>query len=186
MKHLLLLVLFFALHSMAAAQVIGDFTLTDIRNDEAVSLADYSDQKAVVVFFVSMECPYDGYYEERMRDIVMDYRDKEVQLLFVNSLPGESADALRSQVADWPGPYLDDPQQVVMRLLGATKTPEAFILIPVNGGFRKLYQGAIDNNPQVASDVKKPYLRENLNNVLAGEPLTYADVLPVGCRIRTP
>lgn len=169
-----------------AGQVIGDFTLTDIRNGNEVSLNDYSTNRAVVVIFTSQNCPYDNYYLDRLKQLSTDFEDRNVGILYVNSIPSESAEELKSSVAEWPAPYLSDKQQVVMKLLGVSKTPESIILIPVNGGFRKIYQGAIDNNPQVATDVKKAYLRENLVNVLEGQPLTYANVLPVGCRIRTP
>lgn len=186
MKRFIWAMLFLSSSLTVMGQVIGDFSLTDVRNEEEVSLASFSDKKAVVVIFTSLTCPFDQYYQERLADIATNYNNSEIQVLFINSIPSESVDQLKSEVSTLNAPYLADKQQVVMRLLDASKSPEAIILIPVNGGFRKLYQGAIDNNPQVATDVKKPYLIENLKDLLAGEPLTYGDVLPVGCRIRTP
>ena len=184
MKELLLFTLLVFLSISARTQVIGDFSLTDIQNDQKISLSDFTSKKAVVVIFTSTSCPFDNYYSERMKELARDYSQRNVQVLFVNSSPGETPKP--GEISGLNAPYLDDRQQVVMRLLNASKTPEAFILIPVNGGFRKIYQGAIDNNPQVAEDVKKPYLRQNLDDILSGESLTYADVIPVGCRIRTP
>ncbi len=160
--------------------------MTDVRNSAEVSLASFSNKKAVVVIFTSMSCTFDLYYQTRLADMATNYNNTDIQILFVNSIPSEPVSQLKSDVAEWDAPYLADKQQVVMRLLNASKSPEAVILIPVNGGFRKIYQGAIDNNPQVPADVKKPYLIQNLKDLLAGESLTYGDVLPVGCRIRTP
>ncbi len=185
MKYLIIYLLAL-MPGFSSAQVIGDFTLTDVRNGNDVTLSAFTNSKAVVVIFTNTKCPYDEYYSGRMRSLVADYRNRDVQLLFINSSPEESPEDLKNHGDLLGAPYLDDRQQVVMRLLDAGKSPEAFILIPVNGGFRKLYQGAIDNNPQVATDVKKPYLRQNLDNVLSGESLTYANIPPVGCRIRIP
>jgi peroxiredoxin len=168
------------------AQVIGDFSLPDVKSGKDISLASYAGKKAVVVIFTSLECPFDQYYVSRIDQFINKFSSKGVQVLLVNSIPSETGADLKGRIPAWKAPYLTDKQQVVMRLLNASKSPEAFILVPVKGGFRKLYQGAIDNNPQVENDVKKPYLEQNLTDILAGDPMTYADILPVGCRIRTP
>lgn len=168
------------------AQVIGDFSLTDVKTGSEISLSSYSDKKAVVIFFTSINCPFDKYYINRIGQFIKNFSQKGVQVLMVNSIPSESPEDMKKESVNYGAPYLIDRQQVVMKLLGASKSPEAIILVPVNGGFRKRYQGAIDNNPQVESDVKKAYLIQNLNDLLSGNPKTYADILPVGCRIRTP
>lgn len=170
----------------AHAQVIGDFSLTDVRTGNEISLSSYSDKKAVVIFFTSINCPFDKYYVNRIGQFINNFSQKGVQVLMVNSIPSESLEDMKAGSLNYEAPYLADRQQVVMKLLGASKSPEAIILVPVNGGFRNRYQGAIDNNPQVESDVKKAYLIQNLNDILTGNPKTYADILPVGCRIRTP
>jgi hypothetical protein len=47
-----------------------------------------------------------------------------------------------------------------------------------------VYSGAIDDNPQVAKDVKQTFLKDALTKVLAGEKIETVSQRAVGCTIR--
>jgi hypothetical protein len=67
--------------------------------------------------------------------------------------------------------------------LDAKKTPEVFLLKPTAGKFMVFYAGALDDNPQVGTDVKQDYLKNNIDKLLAGQ-LSDENVRAVGCSVR--
>jgi hypothetical protein len=81
-------------------------------------------------------------------------------------------------------PYLADKEQNTMNKFGIRKSPTAVILKPVNNAFSIYYIGQIDNNPQVAVDVKEAYLLENLQSLMANKPPVHSNNQPIGCTIR--
>ncbi|MFD2721535.1 redoxin domain-containing protein [Hymenobacter monticola] len=161
---------------------VADFTLKTAANAD-VSLKSYAGNKAVVVVFLNPACAFSRLYQERLASLSSSYRSKGVQFLFVNvpiflDAPGTAA----------PGevelPTLADPSQQVDNLLGITKTEEAVVLQPVAGGFAIRYRGAIDDNPQVAGSVQQYYLKQALDNVLAGRPVGGEAKRATGCLIK--
>ena len=158
------------------------FTLKTAAYTE-VDLKSYAGNKAVVVVFLNPACAFSRLYQERLASLSSNYRSRGVQFLFINApinldAPGTAA----------PGevelPTLTDASQQVSSLLGVTKTAEAVVLEPVSGGFAVRYRGAIDDNPQVASSVQQSYLKQALDNVLAGRPVGVADKRAAGCLIK--
>lgn len=166
------------------AQSITNFTLPNANNGESVSLNKYSGSLAVVVFFTSNECPYDNYYKTRIKQLIDLY--PKVQFLLINSNddPQESIEKMAIHFTDLNIPYLADKDQKVMELFGAKKTPEAFLLKPIGGKFVLLYSGAIDDNPQVATDTKQNYLREAIEKVITGQQVDVITNRATGCTIR--
>ena len=183
-KILILFVFFITFDSLAQ---VKDFSLVDVRNNSTVNLSDFASKKAVVILFTSNVCPYAVYYEGRITQLVADYASKNVQFLLINSHkePKESNEEMANKVSTWgiDVPYLADKTQKVMQQLGARKSPEVFLLRSNNNGFSVFYKGAIDNNPQVANDVKNQYLKKNLEALLSGQsPISSSR--PVGCIIK--
>lgn len=168
-------------------QVIENITLKDVKTGKDVSLSDFSNKNAIVVIFTSNVCPYAVYYEGRITQLINDYKDKGVQFLLINSHQEvkESADEMKNKITTWGlnVPYLADKEQNAMAAFSARKSPEAFILKPQGNKFSIYYNGAIDNNPQVASDVKNRYLKENIENLLQGKAAVSGG-RPIGCMIR--
>ena len=186
-----LFVVLATLHCLTNAQAqqeIADFTLTNAVDGKAVSLSDYTGNKAVTVVFTSNDCAYSIYYENRIKTIAQEYRSKGVAFLLVNAhtTSDESVEkmAQKAREVGYTMPYLADKDQKVMKLFGAKKSPEVFLLSVRRGKFVLYYRGAIDNNPQVENDVKLSYLRESINNLLANKNNPYGQQRPTGCVIR--
>jgi len=161
---------------------VADFTLKTAANAD-VSLKSYAGNKAVVVVFLNPACAFSRLYQERLASLSNGYRSRGVQFLFIN-VP-INLDAPGTAV---PGevelPTLTDASQQVSNLLGVSKTAEAVVLQPEGGSFAIRYRGAIDDNPQVAANVKEPYLRQVLDNVLAGRPAGVEGKRAAGCLIK--
>ena len=161
---------------------VADFTLKTAANAD-ITLKSYASNKAIVVVFLNPSCAFSRLYQERLASLSSSYRGRGVQFLFINvpinlDAPGTAA----------PGevelPTLTDASQQVSTLLGVNKTAEAIVLEPTGSGFAIRYRGAIDDNPQVASNVQQPYLKQVLDNVLAGRPAGVADKRAAGCLIK--
>ncbi|MDQ2769279.1 MAG: redoxin domain-containing protein [Bacteroidota bacterium] len=166
----------------AQTGTITDFTLKTATNAD-VALKSYAKNKAVVVVFLNPACAFSRLYQERLASLSSSFRSKGVEFLFINTpinldAPGTAA----------PGevelPTLTDASQKVADMLGVSKTAEAVVLEPSGNGFAIRYRGAIDDNPQVAGSVQQAYLKQVLENVLAGRPAGVADKRAAGCLIK--
>ncbi len=170
---------------------IGDqaipFTLPGV-DDKTHSLSDYADKEAVVVIFSCNHCPYVRAWEDRMVQIQADYADKGVQLIAINAndatkYPDDSFPKMKERAREkgFNFPYLYDETQEVARAYGAERTPEVF-LFDKNGTLR--YHGAIDDNYENPNAVRRHYLREALDAVLAGQTPAITETPPVGCTVK--
>jgi peroxiredoxin len=179
--------IFILLASTASAQLVQNFSLTNVTNGKTVTLSDYTAYAGVVIIFTTNTCPYDGYYLNRIREIGESYKEK-VPVLLVNSDtdPAESINQMKnySDQCKLPMPYLADKEQKVFAQFNPRKSPECFILQNNGGKFLIIYRGAIDDNAQTALEVDHAYLKEGIDKMLAKKKIDVADVRPVGCSIR--
>lgn len=187
----ILFLLFGSFYQWSYGQTIENFTLVNTVDDSKVSLNHFSNKKGIVVIFTSDFCPYSKLYEERIDDLVKEFSEKDIQFILINpNNPLASQDdsvekmAKNAREKGYRFPYLADKDQKVANIFGATKTPEAFLLKPSKSSFKIVYSGAIDDNPQVASDTDQDYLKEAINNLLRGRPIQPNHQRPTGCMIR--
>jgi len=153
-------------------------------DDKQHGLDDYKSAKVVVAVFTCNHCPVAQQYEDRLIQLQKDYQDKGVQViaLCVNTGDEDSLAAMkeRATAKEFNFPYLSDPTQAAGRLYGAQKTPEAFVL---DGNRKVVYMGAIDDSWADATTVKKPYLRNAIDAVLAGRTPDVQEMRATGCGI---
>jgi hypothetical protein len=185
MKKILVVILLSAALISNAQTEIKDFSLTNVKSGKTVSLANYKSAIGIAVVFTSHECPFDNYYKDRLKGLVNSYSGK-IQFLFINS--NQEAEENVAQMAihysDLDIPYLSDKDQVAMGVFGARKSPEVFLLSTTNGKFTVVYSGAIDDNPQAASDAKQNFLKDAFDKLIAGQKIEPATQRAVGCTIR--
>lgn len=179
--------LFLSISTTLYAQVVQDFSLTNVADGKVISLNSYPSCSGIVVIFTSNACPYDGYYTERIRGLVEGYQGK-IQFLLINSYTedAETEDKMKSAYSGWkiPAPYLSDKDQKAMECLSAKKSPEALLLKPGNAGYTIVYRGPIDDNPQLASAVTSLYLKKSIDQLLGGQPIDQTALRFAGCTIR--
>lgn len=171
----------------APAQAVKNFALTNVINNEVVSLQSFPACEGILLIFTSNTCPYDAYYRDRIKDLAQTYRDRvPVLLINAHSDSGESPAAMRAtaKALGLTVPYLADKDQKVMTMLNVRKTPEALLLKNVNGSFTIVYRGAIDDNAQVEADVRHHYLRDAIDIMLANQKIQTPEVRPVGCNLK--
>ncbi len=156
-------------------------------DDQTHSLADYKKAKLVVLVFTCNHCPVAQVYEDRLIALQKDYASKGAQVVAVsvNSVkvqPQDSFDLMkkRAEEKEFPFPYLYDPTQQMGRDYGAAVTPQVFVLDKERN---IAYMGGIDDNNN-AGEVKEHWLRDALDELLAGKPAAKAETKARGCSIK--
>lgn len=169
------------------AQEVKNFQLVNVVNNQTVSLDSYPSCEGMVLIFTSNSCPYDEYYRQRIAALSQAFPDR-VPVLLVNSHtePAESSEKMveKAQQLKLGVPYLADKDQALMTNLNVRKSPEAFLLKNQNGKFTVVYRGAIDDNAQVAADVRHHYLRDAIDIMLNNQRIQTPEVRPVGCNLK--
>jgi peroxiredoxin len=142
---------------------------------------------ASVVVFTCNHCPYALAWHARINAVAGDYAARGVQVVQVNPndaerYPRDSLDAMRERVSrgDFATPYLRDEQQELARAWDARVTPDVFVVGP-DGAL--LYRGAPDGDHGDESQ-DAGWLREALDDVLAGRPVRVPATEPKGCSVK--
>ncbi len=180
------ILLFFSL-LVASAALAGEpvkaenFTLPDC-NGVKHALMDFNNSKAVVLMFIATQCPVSNGYNTRMASLYHDYKDKNVMFIGINSNKQESVDEIRQHAKDHGFEFtiLKDDKNIVADKFGATVTPEIFVLNP---SLDVLYHGRIDDSRR-ESDVTSHDLRNALDEILAGKPVSVSTTKAFGCTIK--
>jgi thiol-disulfide isomerase/thioredoxin len=160
---------------------VENFTLEDY-NGAKHSLSDYGNSKAVVLMFIATQCPVSNSYNDRMNSLYKDYSDKQVSFVAINSNKAESIEDIKSHAKEkgFKFPVLKDWNNVVANKLGATVTPEIYVLNP---GLEILYHGRIDNSSKV-DKVTSNDLRNVLDEILNSKPIAVRSTKAFGCTIK--
>jgi len=161
------------------------------------TLSNFSDARILVVAFTCNHCPTAQYYQERIKQIVTDYKSKGVALVAI--MPNDPTSVrldelgwtdlgdsfaemkLRAKEIQFNFPYLYDGEtEEVSSAYGPVATPHVFVF----DAERKLrYAGAIDNSERI-QHVTKNYLRNALDSLLAGKEPPVAQTKAIGCSIK--
>ena len=173
-----------------------DFNLRGV-DGKRYSLRDFKRAKILVVVFTCNHCPTAQYYEERIKQIVADYKPKGVALVAISPNDPQSVrlDELgytdlsdsfaemkvRAQHRKFNFPYLyDGDKEEASRAYGPVATPHAFV-------FDKdrilRYVGRIDDSER-PEYVKTRDLGDALDALLAGRDPQLKETKSFGCSIK--
>ena len=160
-------------------------------------LRNFAKAKVLVVVFTCNHCPTAQAYEERIKQLVNDYRGKGVTLVAISPNDNKSVrldelgytdlgDSLaemkiRARHKQFNFPYLyDGDLQTVSRAYGPQATPHAFVF----DAARKLqYVGRIDDSEREGF-VKTRDLRDALDAMLAGSEVANKQTRSFGCSVK--
>lgn len=171
-------------HRQASAEDMKkaeNFTLNDL-DGKAHSLEQYKDAKAIVLIWISTECPVSNDYNTRMAALYEQYKEKEVVFLGINSNKAESIDEIKAH-ADKNNlrfTILKDPGNAIADKFAASFTPEAYVL---NGNLELLYHGRIDDSRR-ESGITKRDLSAALDEILEGKNVSVSKTKAFGCTIK--
>ncbi|MDP2819805.1 MAG: thioredoxin family protein [Polaromonas sp.] len=180
-----------AFAAATVGQAAPDFSTTDT-SGKTRKLSDFKG-KLVVLEWTNPGCPFvQKHYRGNMQSLQKEFTGKGVVWLAVNSTETGSGDYLVPlKLASWmtekqalPSATLMDESGKIGQLYGARTTPHMYIVSPQG---RLVYAGAIDSiaSAQV-DDIKTAtnYVRQGLNEALAGKPLSVASSRAYGCSIK--
>jgi thiol-disulfide isomerase/thioredoxin len=163
---------------------IEPFTLTSADGKE-FTLAGVKDKKAVVVVFLSFECPVSASYSALLAELAGKY-GKDVAFVGINASDEGTPAEIARQASEYklPFPVLKDPKLHAALAFKAKVVPEAFVL---DHNLVLRYRGRIDNTwaarlkryPRTTSHD----LRQALDDLLAGKPVATPTTRAVGCSI---
>jgi peroxiredoxin len=166
----------------AIGTVIDDFTLPDADGKDHALKSMMSNAKGAVILFVATKCPVSNAYNERMEKLYEDYKAKGIVVIGINANNTEPAAEVKSHAADKGLKFAilkDDGNKIADRL-GATRTPEAYVL---DASMKLVYHGRIDNSQKIEG-ITSNDLREALDELLAGKAITKTGGAAFGCTIK--
>jgi len=170
-----------------------DFHLPAV-DGKSYRLQDFASSKLLAVIFTSIHCPTAQLYENRIKQLVTDYKDKGVAFVAIQPNNPKAVHLselgytdmgdsfaemkIRAQHRKFNFPFLNDGDtQGVARKYGPVATPHVFIF----DKDRKLrYQGRVDSSQRNAPD-KTEDARNALEALLAGKPVPVENTPSVGC-----
>lgn len=154
-------------------------------DDAAHSLSDLSRYDVVVVAVTCNHCPIAIEYYDRMKQFAAKHSAPSGRAVLVaisvSDLPTDQLPRMKemSQREQFNFMYLHDPSQLSAKQLGATVTPQFFVLDKK----RSLrYRGAWDNNinPQQATE---RYVEDAVTDLLSGRDVAVPETRAKGCSI---
>ena len=151
-------------------------------------LMTIADRTATVIIFTLPDCPIANAYAPEINRLVADYSARGVAFYLAHVDRDLTAAAARQHAKDFglQCPVLLDSQHALVKALGATQTPQAFLLGPDG---KPRYQGRINNlyadYGQRRQSVTQHDLRHALDAVLAGKPVSQPVTEVIGCHIQT-
>ncbi len=182
--------------TLALGSQAPDFDLSGV-DGRNWKLKDFQQAKLLVVVFTCNHCPTAQYYEERLKQIVADYKTKGGAAVAI--MPNDPRSVrldelgwtdlsdsieemkLRAEERHFNFPYLyDGDTEAASRRYGPVVTPHVFVF----DSARKLrYAGAIDDSERV-QHVTKNYLRDALDALLAGQEPPVTKTKVAGCSVK--
>lgn len=183
----------FSLLSTAAVAIapqdrVENFRLLDNHGDSH-ELYYYDDMKAVVVMVQGNGCPIVRNSMPAFKKLRDEYADKGVQFFLINSNLQDNRKSVAREAEEfgYDIPVLIDDTQIIGESMDLVRTGEVFVLDPQT--WSVTYHGAVDDRLDYETQkaaAGKHYLKDAIDNMLAGEPVAVASTDPLGCLINFP
>ena len=166
---------------------LEDVKMMDI-SGKKVSLGQAKGENGLLVIFSSNTCPWVIKWEDRYVKLAKKYQSKGVGMIALNSNETtfgsvDSMDKMKEHAKDkgYNFYYAMDNGAKLAREFGATRTPHVYLF---NAENQLVYRGAIDDNAKNKKKVKKPYVADAIDAMLAGNTIKYASTKALGCGIK--
>jgi peroxiredoxin len=171
----------------AVGEKAEDFLLKNV-DGRMIGLTDFPDAKGYIIVFTCNHCPYAQLYEQRIIGLHRKFNPKGFPVIAINPndpdiVPDDSFEEMvkRAAAKRYPFVYLFDATQSVYQKFGANRTPHVFVL---NKEKVVRYIGAIDDNPETPSSVRKKYVENAVEAMLRGEKPNPNLTRAIGCTIK--
>ncbi len=145
--------------------------------------------RATVWLFIAHDCPICNSYAPEVHRLATEYITRGIAFNIVYAEPGLERAALLQHAAEHAesGALFSGGDGTLARACGVTTTPEAAV---IDARGQLLYRGRIDNRytspGHERTVVTEHDLREALEAVIAGHPVSHPRTAAVGCALATP
>ncbi|MEO5917808.1 MAG: redoxin family protein [Luteolibacter sp.] len=142
--------------------------------------------KATVLIFLSTTCPICNKYAPEITRLAKTYTAHGISFLLVQIEKDLSPEGARKHANDFnlPSPVILDPGHRLANITGCTSTPQVAV---VSSDRIVVYRGCIDDRFfQLGKDSINPkhsFLRQALDEILAGKPVSEPTTPAIGCVI---
>lgn len=149
------------------------------------STSDFKDKEFLLIAITCNECPVSQSYEHRLIEFAKKYGNRAAVVgINVNEGDDESLAKMKERAKNegFNFVYLRDESQRIGRALGASVTPQFFLM---NKARKIVYTGAFDDHIDERK-VKEKYLESAMDSLLKGEKPAKAETRPEGCSVIYP
>jgi hypothetical protein len=164
----------------------ADASMKDV-SGKTISLQQAKKENGLLVMFSCNTCPVVIANQSRTKQICKYATDNKIGVTVINSNEGgrndgESFESMQSYASQqsYQWFYVLDKNDVLADAFGASRTPECFLFDKNN---KLIYHGAIDDSPGDISSVKHSYLKQAIDEMIAGKNITVKESRSVGCSI---
>lgn len=166
-----------------------DFTLPDTVSGKVLSLQLLKSDKATVIMFICNHCPFVKHIRKELAALARNYQPKGISFIAISSndienYPDDSPEkmALEAKAAGYTFPYLYDETQTVAKAYDAACTPDFYIF---DKTLTCVYRGQLDDSrPGNSIPVTGKDIREALDAILTGRPVSKDQKPSIGCNIK--
>jgi len=165
-----------------------DFQLKDARGVPH-SRDEWQHKRAVVMFFVSTECPISNRYAPTINRMAHEYAVKDVAFYLVQSDPDLTSQAAEQHAREFAIsiPVLMDPTQLLAAKMDVSVTPTAVVL---NSSGEIKYRGRVDDRNvdlgKYRDTPKREDLKIALDEMLSGKTVSESETKVIGCYLPPP
>ncbi|MEO1558985.1 MAG: thioredoxin family protein [Cyanobacteria bacterium J06632_19] len=166
-----------------------DFQLPDVVSGETISLATFTDKKAILVMFICRHCPFVKHVQQELAQLGKDYLPSGLGIVAISAndvknYPDDAPDLLKEMATelDFKFPLCYDESQETAKIYTAACTPDFFLF---DGEQKLFYRGQLDDSrPSNGKPVTGEDLRSAIDAVLASKSLTESQKPSIGCNIK--
>jgi hypothetical protein len=176
---------FFAVVARADTVVLSQVRDLDGRRLPALPLGSGT----LVLVFTATDCPISNRYAPELRRLRRKFAGRGVSFRLVYADPAETTEAIRTHLRAFGHgeDALRDPGHEIVRLTGATVTPEVAVLTASRGGSGLVYRGRIDDRAvdlgRIRPAPRVHDLEEVLDALVAGRVVDARTTPAIGCFI---
>jgi thiol-disulfide isomerase/thioredoxin len=165
------------------------FELPEPLTGKTRTLNELKSGKATVVVFICNHCPFVVHIISELVNVGKAYIPQGVSFIMINSndvanYPDDSPDKMVDFIRkyDFPFPYLFDETQEVAKAYDAACTPDFNVF---DGDMKCVYRGQFDDaRPGNSEPVTGADLRDTLDAILQGSPVSAEQKPSIGCNIK--
>ena len=173
--------------TLALGAKAPDFSLP-ATDGKIYTLDSFKNFPTLVLFFTCNHCPYVIGSDEVTRKTALEFANKGVQFVAINSnsketYPTDSFEHMveRMNEQKFPWVYLYDESQNVAKAYGALRTPHFYVF---DSARKLIYCGRAIDTPRDATKMSINDLQNALQEHLANKPITKPLTNPIGCNVK--